>query len=375
MGPGSGDGVQEFLVVPSARNPRMLLPTGRAAASAALGNTGRSPNRRQRARDGVLASVLATPGGTALFRDRLVAPRRPGDGGLKDTVDRLVGVDAAWAMPVSRARANRKPVVQVMDSTGAPVAFVKVATNDLTRRLLLTEAAALFALRERTNLVNLPRVIATQEWRGLGLLVLAPLPLQGATAPPVDQALRGASDIAESHGRWSRPLAGSSYLTRLRARLGELAGPRAAELAEVCRELDLETPGQLDFGAWHGDWAPWNMAWAGGRLHVFDLERFEVDVPVGLDLVHADLQTRILDPGRDPSSVIAERLRNAPTLLAPLGLSPSASRLVFTLYLVEIACRWEEDRQDLAGGWGSVLDAMVRGARESSRRALAEVVP
>ncbi|MDQ4037768.1 MAG: hypothetical protein M3313_05335, partial [Actinomycetota bacterium] len=42
----------------------------------------------------------------------------------------------------------------------------------------------------------------------------------------------------------------------------------------------------LDFAAWHGDWSPWNMAWRGRRVQLWDWERFESGVPVGMDRTH-----------------------------------------------------------------------------------------
>jgi hypothetical protein len=141
----------------------------------------------------------------------------------------------------------------------------------------------------------------------------------------------------------------------------------------VWRDLDgtaALTP--LDLGAWHGDWAPWNMAWVDGRVLVWDLERFADGVPVGFDLVHHDLQTRILDPQRDTGAIVAERLDTAAGLLAPLGVRPEAAALVVAAYLLEIGGRWVADRQDEAGDWGGVLDGIVRSAALAADRAVAD---
>ena len=44
--------------------------------------------------------------------------------------------------------------------------------------------------------------------------------------------------------------------------------------------------GPLPLGAWHGDWTPWNMSRRRGRLQLWDWERFETGVPLGLDRCH-----------------------------------------------------------------------------------------
>jgi hypothetical protein len=52
------------------------------------------------------------------------------------------------------------------------------------------------------------------------------------------------------------------------------------------------------FGTWHGDFGPWNAAW-GVELEVWDWERFDPDVPVGLDAAHWRAQLAV---GTDPTA-------------------------------------------------------------------------
>ena len=59
----------------------------------------------------------------------------------------------------------------------------------------------------------------------------------------------------------------------------------------------------LQLGRWHGDWAPWNMARAGGRVQVWDWERSVTGVPVGLDMIHFQVQ-REVQVGSSPEAAV-----------------------------------------------------------------------
>lgn len=370
--------VQRFVVVPSARAPRLVVPAEPGIGRAAVRNLHHGTGMRDRLRAEALARGLGTPLGRRVLRDRLDVyadePMPRAGGSLQLLLDEITGTDTYWAMPVSRARANRKPVLQLLDRDAHAVAFVKVGTNELTRRLVRAEAAALRDIPRRMSQLQAPEVIASTTWRSLDLLVLSPLPLAGARSePPRSQVEKSALELAEAAGVHRAPLHETSYWTRLGAHLRSATDPRSRELARVWRSLtDRCTNAPLAIGSWHGDWAPWNMAWNGNRLFVWDFERFERGVPLGFDLVHFDLQTRILNPRVRHAEVILDRHRHAPELLQPFGLGPADSRLVFVAYLLEIAGRWIGDRQDAAGDWSGVLDAMVRAAVRGGDRVAAE---
>jgi hypothetical protein len=86
---------------------------------------------------------------------------------------------------------------------------------------------------------------------------------------------------------------------------------------------------EVDFGAWHGDWTPWNMAWHRGRVQLWDWERFDPDVPVGFDLLHYRLQTGA-GYARWPD----------PAILAPFGLRERAAAITTELYVLELTRRY-----------------------------------
>ena len=63
---------------------------------------------------------------------------------------------------------------------------------------------------------------------------------------------------------------------------------------------------RLAFGAWHGDWTPWNMASTAGGLLVWDWERFATGVPVGFDALHYWLQIERRRPPPRPADGSAD---------------------------------------------------------------------
>lgn len=343
-------------VVPSARAPRCLLPEDpRLAARAARLLFADSGDRGRRAGH-ALAASLRVPGSRLVYRDRLT-------GGGEDTIETALHAltgSSTWAMRVSRDRANRKPVLLVLDDEGRAVAFVKVGMNDLTARLVRTEAAALATLAGRIPGVHLPRVLGTAHWRGLELLALEPLPTALARAPQERQVLAAARAVAEAEGTRREQLRATEHWQQLGALLDARADARSARLRAAWERLDRSHGEvELELGGCHGDWAPWNMAGSHDGLLVWDLERYRTGVPVGLDVVHRDLQTQVLDPDREGAPGVLERAAQLSPQLQAVGVDPDATSLVVAVYLLDIATRWIGDEQDRVASWASVLDGMV----------------
>jgi hypothetical protein len=175
------------------------------------------------------------------------------------------------------------------------------------------------------------------------------------------------AELAGCCGTRRGPLSGSGYLTRLRARLDAVADTdEGRQLGAATRRILAAasgTPGagptRLTFGAWHGDWAPWNMASLDDRLLVWDWERFTPGVPVGFDALHHDLQQRLVSGGRAETTArdaVDRTLGYAPALLAPFGVTePRAVEVTSLLYLVDLATRYVADRQAEAGARLGVL--------------------
>jgi hypothetical protein len=160
--------------------------------------------------------------------------------------------------------------------------------------------------------------------------------------------------VAEVRGLHRAPLGESSYWKMVRERSRDASGVLPPDLARrvdaLCdaveaRHGDLD----LEFGTWHGDWSPWNMCTAGGRLLVWDWERFTDDVPRGFDLLHYGMQDSLVRHGTSPRDAAEACVSGAPATLAALGEQPAPAELVAALYLLTLGIRYEQDGQEEAG--------------------------
>ncbi|MPZ27108.1 MAG: hypothetical protein GEV12_12030 [Micromonosporaceae bacterium] len=354
----AGAGDTEYLVLPTARRPRLLVPagprTGRAAAAAVRHATEPRSGRARAVRQ--LAAVALRTGAARLpLLDRV---RVQTAGSLESYLRELFGSPIALAIHVGPARANRKPVLQLLDPTGALVGFAKLGTTSLTSRLVRAETAALTALSPlRLRQVTVPRVWHAGQWGEHRLLVQSALPVwrpRAALAP--ERLALAMREVAECRGTGTGPLATSSYWQRLQERVTAVTDqPEGRTLAAATATL-LSRSGrvELPYGAWHGDWSPWNMATLPGTVLLWDWERFTMDVPVGFDAVHYHLQ-RQLAAGPDAAAAVRATLDAAGRLLAPFAVPPAAREITALLYLVDLAARYLTDRQAAAGARLGVL--------------------
>jgi hypothetical protein len=200
-------------------------------------------------------------------------------------------------------------------------------------------------------------VLHAGDWHGLQVLVQSALPVWLPRAPLTGRRLAAAMlDIAGCCGYSSGPLVGSAYWAELRGRLAALGDrPEGVALAAAA-ELIAGHAGRtwLRYGAWHGDWAPWNMANLADALLVWDWERFARGVPLGFDAVHHELQRRV-QSSDDAAGAVEATVRRAGDLLAPFGVADDARELTALLYLVDLAARYLTDRQAEAGARLGVL--------------------
>ena len=344
---------EEFTLVPWFRRPPLLVPTGYRAAAAAVRHY--SVPRSSTARLCVNLLSLALIGGlsSTILRGRVRVSAQPGLETIEAYLKNLMSRDIQVSMYLGPARANRKPVLQLLTGSGETIGFAKVGVSPLTSKLVRAERDALAqvgaaGLRE----ITVPRVLHYGVWNGLDVLVLSALPAWRRRRPLSAARLATAMrELARVGGLQREPLSGSEYLRRLRAGLGAAdEGPEQAALMQVLGEVTARADGTVfTFGAWHGDWAPWNMANTGRGLMVWDWERFTCGVPHGFDALHYWLQTELRAGHRDPRAAAARCIEDAPGLLAPFGIDARTARLTATLYLADLSTRYLADRQAQAG--------------------------
>ena len=344
---------RDFVLIPGVRHPRLLVPAAPRAAAAALRQYGQP--RSWAARLGVAAFALGLAsglGGTLLgVRVRVTAP--PEAESIESYLKTVFSPDIRVSVRLGPARANRKPVLQSHTASGESVGFVKIGFNALTRDLVRAEAASL-AWLERAGLdgISVPRVLHHDQWHGMDVLVLSSLPVwQRRRVLSTAQLSAAMGTVARVNGLQRGACASDTYLRQLRERLAS-ADP-GAERTALLEALDaLAATGgcaDLTFGAWHGDWSPWNMASTIRGLLVWDWERFATGVPVGFDALHYWLQSEVGPQHRNPLAAATDVLEHAAPLLAPFGIDVVRARLTAALYLTDVATRYLVDRQAQAG--------------------------
>jgi hypothetical protein len=344
---------RDFILLPSARRPRLLVPSARRASAAAIRRYGEPGSVRAWAGSRMLALALAGGGGAIGLGGRLRVRISPGGDHIEAYLRSVLGQDVLISTHLGFARANRKLVLQLLTARGETVGFAKISVNPLTRELIRAERAALDTLAAaEVRDLTIPRVLHYGQCQGRDVLVLSALPVWGRRkALRPGQLTAAMAELAAVRGHRRGPLVGGAYLTQLRSRVANApAGPDRARLGAALDAVAAAAAGaELTFGAWHGDWTGWNMACTADGLLVWDWERFTADVPVGFDALHYRLQSAVIRSRQLPKAAAVECVRAAPCTLAPFGVPSTEARLVAILYLAELSARYLADRQAEAG--------------------------
>jgi len=277
-------------VLPHARAPRLLVPVGNptAAARAMLRFSAALSTPDTVLRLGVSGLLRARAG--AAFPDRITVNECAGS--LRGYLGDVFGEPVDFSLGLGTARANRKPVLQVFDARGRSIAFVKIGGAGVTEALVRTEAASLLRLAEAElpRELEVPRLIHFGAWEEATVLVMTALETSFLQRPrrqfdvPVNEMRRFHAVFGEGF----RPLTESPMwdhmVTAQESFASAPVGERLSEALAHLRRAAEDRP--MPLGAWHGDWTPWNMSRRRGRLQLWDWERFETGVPLGLDRCH-----------------------------------------------------------------------------------------
>ncbi len=221
-------------------------------------------------------------------------------------------------------------------------------------------------------MLRTPRVLAAFTWEGAEVLVTAALPIswwyvRRGRAAAVDAAAR---EIVALGDRSTGPLGDSTWFVRTRQRLVD-AG--CGDTAETLDGL-ASAPHPVSFGAWHGDFTSWNHDVVRRSVTVWDWERFDPDVPVGLDLVHLAFQETLQRTQQPVETVHALTVDHLdPARLVATGAHPETASLVPLLYLAELLARYAEDRSlaPRPGGTSAGAPSSTTTIRAATARHLA----
>ena len=235
-------------------------------------------------------------------------------------------------------RANQKPVVQLFDRRGRTLAYVKVAWNDLTRRLLEDEHAALArlgAISDRGFAV--PPVLASGAFASAQWLALGPVGVERRTRAD-DAALDALACAIERTGQsWHGDVDDSGYVDTLTA---AAAGLPASQEALV-RLAERWSGHAITLAASHGDFVPWNTLSGSPESAVWDWERYRVAAPRGFDRLHLRSQVGVHRRGVPLPDTLRQLGRELDEVLA--DLPPEQRHIHFDYYIADLLCRYESD--------------------------------
>jgi hypothetical protein len=241
---------------------------------------------------------------------------------------------------------------------------VKVGWSEFTRNLVGGEVTALRAVTRSGagGVVHAPALLYAGRWNDLELAVAAPLPMRVQRhRPRIPTPLEATQEIAQLDGPLTTtPLAESGYVHGLRDRLQDTISDdgseeRALQALDAITERAGERP--LTVGTWHGDWTPWNLAWEGDRLWIFDWEHFG-RAPLGFDVLHYVFATEFFGRQRTPDQAATVLRRTGVTRSVGVGVPTSLSPWLADLYLLELLARSLRARRDGAGVNPRLLPAL-----------------
>ncbi len=361
----------DLVVIPSPQRPKLLVPRRpHTVAAGAIRNFKTTASRRERLSLAALG-LLARTGGLDVLPRRLRMPHQPSGAGIEAHLSAVLGRPVRICVYIGPPRAVRKPVFQVLDQRGETFAFGKLGQDRFTDDLVRAETRAVQDLgRHSWQLLRVPEVIHSGTWNGHPLLV------QSAIKPGVrrevdGELVKGAmSELAALGPSDSTPLSDSSYWHALRDRIAAVGdSPFRAALQRSADELSPHAAElSLHFGPWHGDWAPWNMVVRAEGVHVWDWEKYAIDVPVGFDAIHYFIQGSVVERGIRPADAFAAALAGGAAPLLPDDAARPA--LLTWLYALHLATQYLEDREMDAGNtrmsrlsdWLGVTLAAARAA-------------
>jgi hypothetical protein len=348
--------VERFAVFPKKTRPRLLLPLGSGGAASRALHDHTSHRKLVRMAKPLMANGMRTGLARRLVRNQMsvsIAEDTPAEALprllLKEHLREVMGRDIETAIKFIPRAPHRKPTMQILSPSGEVLGYVKVGWNQLTRELVRNEAHTLEVLgRRQPRAFEVPRVLYAGRWRGLELLMLAPVALGPRRRrrpllrkPPIEAT----SELGSIRGAARGPLAESEYWAGIEDRTA-----RAAHALDGRSSFGLvvEQLGQrygattLPYGFWHGDWVPWNMGQVGARLYVWDWERSGPLAPLGLDALHFEYQVALFIRKLPPVPATHHVLERPACSLHALRLPESLRPLLLCLHLLEMALRFEE---------------------------------
>lgn len=336
-----GDGAEEFLVLPNADHPRLLVPARPAsAAAAAVRHRGHQIDVGGRATRAAMTACLRTGLAQRALADRVLVEASRDEPSVLTFVRDTFGADVAVSVQLGPIRVHETPTLDVLAPSGRTIAVVKVGWNRLTRALIHHEERVLrdFAGRPCDRVAS-PPVMASASIDDFAVLALAPTP--GAGSRPIRAVpLAAMRSLAAVHGPASGLLAHTPLWQALRE--WDERRPAVALLPEPGRltapTLHAYGDVTVQAGASHGGWTRENTTRSVPRTGLWNWEYFATGVPLGVDLVHWCVHSRL---GRDEphASGVRAGIVRAIDLLPRLGVEPDTAEAVIRSWAATLVHR------------------------------------
>jgi hypothetical protein len=349
---------------PSAQHPHILIPCESTAArrrSVRRYHDGFSPIRRlrsagaeimtgvpglaERALAGSKVVPVPGPNATTTTLAEAGAPGAGSSGVIQGLADLLETPDLVVAISLSVEKSNRKPVLQLLDSSGRCLGWAKVGWNDRSDRLIGTEAAWL-QRRPMAPLI-MPELLHDTVVAGRRVVVTSGvdpvrLPRRRAGQLPDPSLFRAVAELGRDEQSGDGQADDRQAITDTTwwesvQEVWDGATDREQDAIEAtvesCRDLRFEV------GAWHGDLTPWNLMTSARGVQLIDWEFAADGAPVGFDLCHFHTQVGSEIKLDNASRALDRSARLSPQGLAALGLDAVNHLAVYRLYLVELIRR------------------------------------
>ncbi len=277
---------------------------------------------------------------------------------IEDHLAGVLGEPVSVSLVLTPARANRKPVLQVFDRHGRTAAFAKLGMNPLTQELVAREGRSLAQLTASPlQTIETPRLLHHGSWNGLEIIVMSALktyPSRPAGPELLGRAMVELSATTDTGADCTA--AGYRDVLADRARDARASLPAQEPDSSIGPDLDawqdaadrLAATGvleELSYGAWHGDFTPWNCSAAGRRLLLWDWERYTAPAPVGFDALHYAWNVKVRREHQPFARAAREIVAEAATVLIPWGIGDWHAEATALCYILDLSLRYLGDNQ------------------------------
>jgi len=291
----------------------------------------------------VVTAGLVGAGLGGLIGTRVTGVAGPDQPLLLDHLAEVLGVAGLRFAGTARpCRDFVTPVLQLLDADGRTVGFAKLGWDVVTDGMIRAEHDALDRVgRAGVPGLVVPTILWCGTWNGHAVLVTAPMPRDvarvrdGAVVPVGPLRDLAAVDAPMVVG----PLGTSAYWERARATAVDASAAGDDAIAARVDRIEAAFGGvDLEFGRWHGDWVPWNLATDRGSLHAWDWAYSAPSVPFGFDAVHFAYLPRQVLGGMSPDAAAAA-IPEAEAALGALGVPADRRPAVLALHRLEVELR------------------------------------